>query len=380
VRCLKLGEEIIISADQIDMEASGLEDQSCWEGIGASISRGPVEDSPAADFEYDSELEWDYTEYHILEDINEETDTDIEDAVLSPSIAIATCEAAEEQGILDSKEFEALSLEYLTNEQKTEILQLLAQHQELFDGGEETIGLVPGICHQINTGDAKPTCIRQWRLPHTTKQTIRQQCESMLQAGVIEPSTSPWLSPVVLVKKKDGSLCFFVDYRALNAVTVKDTYPLPRIDALIDELGPMDTFTTLDAKAAYWAVEVEPKDRPKTAFSDGYRLFQFCRLPFGLSTAPTTFQRTMNVLLASVLGKHTLCYLDDVVIYSRGFSQHLKDLQETLTILSAAGLKLDLDKCTFAATTINFLGFTITPEGVLPNKEKVMAISQISQH
>lgn len=120
----------------------------------------------------------------------------------------------------------------------------------------------------------------------------------------------------------------------------------------------MDTFTTFDAKAVYWAVELEPKDRPNTAFSDGYKLFQFCRLPFGLSTALTTFERTMNVLPTSLLGKHTLCYIDGVVIYSRGFSQHLKDLQ-TLTLLSAAGIKLNLDKCTSAATTINLLGFMI---------------------
>jgi len=145
---------------------------------------------------------------------------------------------------------------------------------------------------------------------------------------------------------------------------------------MIDELGPMNIFTTLDARAAYWSVEVEESDRPKTAFSDGYRLFQFRRLPFGLSTAPTTFQRTMNLVLSSVLGRHTLAYLDDVIVYSRSFSQHLKDLDETLQLLTMAGLKLNLQKCQFAATTIDFLGFTISPEGVSPNREKVVAISK----
>ena len=229
---------------------------------------------------------------------------------------------------------------------------------------------IPGVYHQIDMGDANPICSRQYRLPQSTRQRIRDQCDTMLRTGVIEPSTSPWLSPVVLVKKKDGDFRFCADFRPLNSVTKKDKYPLPRIDALIDELGPMDTFTTLDARAAYWFIEVEPADRPKTAFSDGYRLFQFCRLPFGLSTAPSTFQRTMNVLLSPVRGKHTLCYLDGIVIYSRGFDQHLQDLQETLQLLSAAGLKLNLMKCCFAATTINFLGFTITPEGVLPNQDR----------
>lgn len=101
---------------------------------------------------------------------------------------------------------------------------------------------------------------------------------------------------------------------------------------LLVELGPMNIFTTLDARAAHWAVKVDPSDRPKTAFSDGCQLFQFVYFPFGFSTPPTTFQRTINVVLAAVLGRHTLCYLDDVIIYSRSFSQHLVDLNETQAI------------------------------------------------
>lgn len=197
----------------------------------------------------------------------------------------------------------------------------------------------------------------------------------MLRAGVIEQSTSPWLSPVVLVKKTGGALRSCVDYRKLNQITIADTYPLPRIDELLDELSPTDTFTTLDARAAYRSIDVHPNDRPKTAFSDGYCLFQFCRLPFGLSTAPTTFQRTMNFVLSPVLGRHTLAYLDDIVVYSRGFERHLKDLEETLQLLMAAGLKLNAEKCTIAATSINFLGFTISPEVVAPDHEKVAAIT-----
>lgn len=198
----------------------------------------------------------------------------------------------------------------------------------------------------------------------------------MLQAGVIEPSSSPWLSPIVLVRKKGGDLRFCVDYRKVNAVTTADTYPLPRIDELIDELGTADTFTTLDAKAGYWSIDVHIKDRPKTAFSDGYRLFQFRHLPFGLSTVPSTFQRIMNLILSPVLGRHTLAYLDDIMVYSRGFSQHLIDFEETLKLLGAAGLKLNPDMCSFAANTINFLGFTISQEGVAPNQSKVAAINE----
>jgi len=300
-------------------------------------------------------------------------DTDIEGAVLPPSVAIATCHAAE---TITEEETCQPDLSHLQEADQWKVLEVIERYNALFNGGDQAIGLIPDIRHTIDTGDAKPVCTRQWRLPQTARQTIREHCNKMLDAGVIEPSTSPWLSPVVLVKKKDGGVRFCVDYRALNAVTKGDSYPLPRIEELLDELGPMNIFTTLDARAAYWAVEVDPSDRPKTAFSDGYRLFQFVRLPFGLSTAPTTFQRTINVVLAAVLGRHTLCYLDDVIIYSRSFSQHLIDLNETLGLLKAAGLKLNLEKCSFAATTINFLGFTISPEGVLPDKGKVLAISK----
>jgi len=323
------------------------------------------------DDDSEPEMEWD----DFVEDTLEVNEWDIESLTLPPSVAIATCDAAlsfEASG----NECTPPELEHLMEHQRQQINKLLKKYHQLFDGGEEAVGLIPGVCHTIETGDARPVCIRQWRLPQTTREAIRQQCDTMLRSGVIEPSTSPWLSPVVLVKKKDGRVRFCVDYRGLNAVTRKDSYPLPRIDALLDELGPATVFTTLDARAAYWAVEVDPSDRPKTAFTDGYRLFHFCRLPFGLATAPSTFQRTMNVLLTSVLGRHTLCYLDDIVIYSSEFEQHLQDLEETLQLLKTAGLKLNMAKCKFAVATINFLGFTISPSGVLPNQEKVAAIVQ----
>lgn len=333
----------------------------------------------------DTEFEWeeedfiweDFADTLLYEDFDD-SDAEVEQAELPPSLAIAACEAAEQllSSPLPDESSLVPDLSHLDTKSQHQLTELLNQHKELFEGGEETVGLVPGISHKIDTGDAKPVSIRQWRLPQSTRQAIRDQCDSMLDAGVIEPSTSPWLSPVVLVKKKGGGLRFCVDYRGLNAVTKKDAYPLPRINELIDELGPMDTFTTLDARAAYWSVELETTDRPKTAFSDGYRLFQFCRLPFGLSTAPTTFQRTMNIVLAPVLGRHTLAYLDDVIIYSRGFTQHLQHLSETLQLLSSAGLKLNPQKCQFAASTIDFLGFTISPGGVSPNQEKVTAISK----
>lgn len=266
---------------------------------------------------------------------------------------------------------------HLQPDQQSQMRELVARFPDLFSGDKSDIGKVPNITHRIVTTTEKPICTRQWRLPHHTKQVIRDECDRMLAAGVIEPSTSPWLSPVVLVRKPDGTIRFCVDFRPLNHVTVADSYPLPRIDELLDELGGTAYFSLLDARSAYWSVEVEPADRPKTAFMDGHKLYQFRRLPFGLATAPTTFQRTMNMILGSVLGKHTIAYLDDVVVYSQSFEDHMRNLCETLTLLSEAGLKLNLSKCELVKSSIKFLGFRVSGEGIAPDPDKIKSLSEM---
>lgn len=274
---------------------------------------------------------------------------------------------------------EQLSLNHLTCEQKSQLTDILRSFPRLYTGNKHTVGTVPGIEHRIHTDANVPVCVRQWRLPQSTKEIIKQECKTMLQQGVIEPSTSPWSSPVVLVKKKDGSVRFCVDYRGLNKVTTPDSYPLPRIDELMDSLSGKTWFTVLDSRAAYWAISVHPEDRPKTAFTDGNRLYQFRRLPFGLSTAPTTFQRTMDIVLSSVLGRHTLAYLDDVVVASTSFEAHLNHLKETLGLLENAGMKLNLHKCEFARQEVKLLGFIVGRDGIRPNPDKVLAIAAMKR-
>lgn len=246
----------------------------------------------------------------------------------------------------------------------------------MFLEGKSVSGTVPGIVHHVNTEDSKPFCLRPWRLPETTKQRIHEECNNMESAGVTEPSPSLWLSPVVLVRKKDGSLMFCVDYQNLNSETTADAYPLPRIDELIDNLSATCIFTVLDSRSAYWSVQVAEEDRPKTTFSVGHRLWQFRCLPFGLAIAPTTFQRTVNLVLSSVLGRHTLAYLD-VIVHSSTFEQHLQLLDETLSLMAKAGFKLNREKCEFAKTEITFLGVKIGPQGVSPDPEKVRAIAEM---
>ena len=139
----------------------------------------------------------------------------------------------------------------------------------------------------------------------------------MLKDGIIRPSSSPWSSPVVMVKKKDGSWHFCVDYRKVNSVTHKDAYPLPRIDATLDYLAGSTYFTTLDLASGYWQVEVNGQDKQKTAFSTETGHYEFNVMPFGLTNAPATFQRLMECVLTGLTTEQCLIYLDDIIVFSK---------------------------------------------------------------
>lgn len=169
----------------------------------------------------------------------------------------------------------------------------------------------------------------------------------MLQQNIIQKSTSPWSSPVVLVKKKDGSIRFCIDYRKLNHITRKDVYPLPRIDDTLDTLSGAKWFTTLDLLSGYWQVEVAAEDKEKTAFVNRDGLYEFNVMPFGLCNALATFQRLMDMVLSGLQWMHCLVYLDDVIIFSQDFQSHLAKLHQVFQRLQQAGLKVKPTKCVF---------------------------------
>ena len=159
------------------------------------------------------------------------------------------------------------------------------------------------------------------------RQEEREQLEEMLDQGVVRPSTSPWASPVVMVKKKDGSLRFCVDYRKLNEVTEKDAHPLPRIDDTLESLSGARYFSTLDLKSGYWQGPIREEDKKKTAFcTSSGRLYEFNRLPFGLCNAPATFSRLIDYVLTGLSWEACLYYLDDIIVFSRTWKEHLEKL------------------------------------------------------
>ena len=181
---------------------------------------------------------------------------------------------------------------------------------------------------------------------------------------MIQPSHSPWLSTIVMVKKKDETLRFCVDYHKVNAITHHDAQPLPRIDATFDCLAGSTLFTTLDLASSYWQVEVSPEDKEKTAFSTPYGHFEFNVMPFGLTNAPATFQRLMQCILAGISGEACLSYLDDIIVISSTFEECLHRLDEVLRRLRVANLKLKHPECHFAQSEVNYLGHLISRNGI----------------
>jgi RNase H-like domain found in reverse transcriptase/Reverse transcriptase (RNA-dependent DNA polymerase) len=196
----------------------------------------------------------------------------------------------------------------------------------------------------------------------------------MLAEDIIEPATSKWPSPVVLVPKRDGGMRFCVDYRKLNNVTERDVYPLPRLDECIDSLGDSVVFSTLDANSGYWQVSMHPNDRDKTTFACHVGTYRFKRMPFGLRNAPSTVQRTLDVILPGARWQKCLCYLDEIIVFSSSMKSHVEGLDKVLSLLRDAGISLRLDKCHFFRRRVNYLGHVIEPGKLSVQDTKVDTI------
>ncbi|KAG1929738.1 gag-pol fusion protein [Pimephales promelas] len=229
------------------------------------------------------------------------------------------------------------------------------------------------VQHTIHLKDPTPSRQRPYRIPERLLTPLKTEIETMIQLGVIEPSVSEWSSPIVIVPKKDHTLRVCIDFRKLNSQSKFDAYPMPRVDELLERIGRAQFITTLDLCKGYWQVPLDPASRPYTAFKTPLGLFHFTVLPFGLHGAPATFQRMMDRVLQG--GEEcSAAYLDDVVIFSNTWTDHIRHLKQTLERIQSAGLTLNVGKCRWAQREACYLGYLLGNGQLKPQVSKVEAI------
>jgi transposase InsO family protein len=262
-----------------------------------------------------------------------------------------------------------------TPDQKERLTALLEKHKRTVCLDDNDLGYTDLEMHKVRTTDDVPVSQPHRIIPPKDFQEVREHIKDLLQKGVIQESCSPYSAPVVIVRKRDGSIRLCIDYRRLNGKTVKDAYPLPRVLDTFDSLQGANFFSTLDLASGYHQIAMDPTDREKTAFTTPFGLFEFTRMPFGLTGAPATFQRLMNRVMSDFLFNFLLVYLDDLLIFSRTFEDHLQHLDRVLQRLGDTGLKLNLQKCQLLCEEVSYLGHTISAKGVSCQKDKTEVVA-----
>ena len=262
----------------------------------------------------------------------------------------------------------------LSPEELVEFASLLRRYSSVFSQSPDDIGRTDLVQHRINTGMALPIRQPVRRLPFGKRDTEKAEIQKMLAKNVIEPSSSAWSSPIVLVTKKDGSIRFCVDYRRVNDVTVKDAYPIPNIIDCLDSLSKSKYFSSMDLNSGFWQIGMHPDDKDKTAFSTSQGLFQFSVMPFGLANSPSTFQRLMENIFRGLQWEECLVYMDDIIVPSATFNENIVRLEHILSRLKDANLKLKPSKCNFFQSEIKVLGHIVSSTGIHTDPEKIKAV------
>jgi hypothetical protein len=290
-------------------------------------------------------------------------------------ILTVTNKDVNERQLLDLIETSTSNAEsILTTKEKEKLRQMLFKYEEIISRGSTDLGNCQLLDHKIDTGNTKPIRMAPRRIPYYQQEEVQNDLQDKEEAGIIQKSNSPWAFPIVVVRKKDGTVRICVDYRKLNEVTRKDAHPLPRIDDIFDALRGAKYFSTLDLASGYHQVSVAKEDQEKTGFVTPWGHYEYTVMPFGLCNAPATFQRLMALVFSGLVGLDCLIYLDDIIIFGPNFEVHLLRLEKVLARLQEHNLKIKLSKCKFGLPSVKFLGHKVSPEGIGVDEDKVKTI------
>ena len=271
------------------------------------------------------------------------------------------------------------NLDHLPEHERKEIEELLFENCDVFARNDTDIGEIPECQMDINLTDEIPVNQAYRHLPRKLYDDVKNYISDLIVNGWVQESSSPYASPIVCVRKKDGSLRLCVDYRKLNLKTVPDRQPIPRVQDLLDGLHGQKYFSTLDMAKAYHQGYVRDICRKYTAFSTPWALFEWLRIPFGLKNAPAAFQKFINQALSGLLDKICLAYLDDILIYGKNFKEHKQNLRRVLKRLKSKGVKLRVDKCDFVKPEVRYLGRLVSGEGYRPDPVDVKALEKFRE-
>ena len=288
------------------------------------------------------------------------------------SIHLSSCSS------LASDSHDLFSLEDSSTHIPEKIQKILDSFRDVFPQ-DLPAGLPPARKHDFQISlipDATPQKRGLYRLSEKEQNELRAQISELLRKGFIQPSSSPWGAPILFVSKKDGSFRMCVDYRALNKLTVKNSYPLPRIDDIFDQLRNAKFFSKIDLRSGYHQIRLSNDAIPLTAFRTKYGLFEFTVLPFGLTNAPATFMSLMNDVFHEYLDVFVLVYLDDILVYSKTLREHASHLEKVFELLRKNHLYAKFSKCVFAQDSVEYLGHNVTSAGIAMEADKVKSIAE----
>lgn len=276
----------------------------------------------------------------------------------------------------DVEFIDSFDLKHLSESGREELKEFLSANRDVFAMGSGEMGSTSVVTHTIELLDETPFREKCRPIPPSAYDELREHLNELLNAGIIKKSKSPYCSNIVMVRKKDGSLRLCVDYRKLNQKTKKDAYNLPRIDMLIDSLKGAKYFASLDLFSGYHQVSMKPEDQEKTAFAAGpFGFYQYAKMPFGLCNSPSTFQRLMEQVLEGLTMKSCAVYIDDIIVFAQSREELYTRLSEVFSRLRKANLRLKPKKCSFLQTEVEFLGHTVSRDGVQCSTKHIDAVA-----